>query len=141
MRRLAQLVLLLACSPWEAAAAGGAEDSDRPFNLVIINCDDLGWGDLGSYGNREIRTPRLDRLACEGTRFTSFYSAQPVCSASRAALLTGCYSNRVGISGALPPNARRGIHEAETTLGELLKSRGHATAIYGKWHLGDDPRF
>jgi len=141
MRRLAPIALLVACLTSEPAAAGGAENSDRLFNLVIINCDDLGWGDLGSYGNREIRTPRLDRLACEGTRFTSFYSAQPVCSASRAALLTGCYSNRVGISGALPPNARRGIHEDETTLGELLKSRGHTTAIYGKWHLGDDLRF
>jgi len=139
MRSLS-LALAVACFPGPGGPARAAEP-EPPFNLVIINCDDLGWGDLGSYGNREIRTPRIDRLACEGTRFTSFYAAQPVCSASRAALLTGSYANRIGIAGALPPNARHGIHEDETTLGEILKSRGYATAIFGKWHLGDAPRF
>lgn len=108
----------------------------RPPNVVIVFCDDLGWGDLGCYGARGIRTPRLDRLAREGTRFTSFYVAQPVCSASRAALLTGCYPNRLGIHGALSPNSRIGLNTNEWTLARLLKARGYATGMMGKWHLG-----
>ena len=110
-------------------------------NIVLIYADDLGWGDLGCYGSRNIRTPHLDKLARQGVRFTSFYVAQPVCSASRAALLTGCYPNRIGIHGALGPNSRIGISSNEVTLAELLKSAGYATAIFGKWHLGDSPRF
>src|SRR3954452_22341052 len=86
-----------------------------PPNVVIIYADDLGYGDLGCYGNTRIKTPNLDRMAAEGMRFTSFYVAQPVCSASRAALLTGCYPNRIGIAGALGPNARVGISDNEMT--------------------------
>ncbi|MBI2925031.1 MAG: sulfatase [Verrucomicrobia bacterium] len=112
-----------------------------PPNIVLIFADDLGWGDLGCYGARGFRTPNLDRLAEQGTRFTSFYVSQPVCSASRASLLTGCYANRLGIHGALGPNAKHGIHKNEVTLGELLKSRGYATAIFGKWHLGRPVEF
>lgn len=118
-----------------------SEEPPPPPNIVLIFADDLGYGDLGCYGARGYRTPNLDRLAKEGVRFTDFYVAQAVCSASRAALLTGCYSNRVGILGALGPNARQGINDHETTLAELLKSRGYATAIYGKWHLGHHPQF
>lgn len=110
-------------------------------NLVLIFADDLGYGDLGVYGAREWETPHLDRLAQEGIRFSRFYVAQPVCTASRAALLTGCYPSRVGLHGALSPNARIGIHSNEVTLAELLKSRGYATAIFGKWHLGHHPEF
>jgi len=108
----------------------------RPPNVVVIFCDDLGWGDVGCYGAKGIRTPNIDRLAREGTRFTRFYVAQAVCSASRAALLTGCYPNRIGIHGALGPHQRIGLNPDETTLAEVLKSGGHATGMFGKWHLG-----
>lgn len=110
-------------------------------NVVIIYMDDLGYGDLSCYGALDYRTPNIDRLANEGIRFTNFLSAQAVCSASRVALLTGCYSNRVGFWGAYGPNAKVGIHEDETTLAELVKAKGYATAIFGKWHLGDNKKF
>jgi arylsulfatase A-like enzyme len=106
-----------------------------------VFADDLGYGDLGAYGAPRIRTPHIDRLASEGVRFTDFYAAQAVCSASRAALLTGAYPNRIGILGALHPASTNGIADAETTLAEILKARGYATAIYGKWHLGHLPPF
>jgi arylsulfatase A len=122
-------------------AAAPLVGADRPPNVVLIYADDLGYGDLGCYGNKVIRTPNLDRLATEGVRFTDFYVAQAVCSASRTALLTGCYPNRVGILGALGPAARHGIHDRETTLAEVLKAKGYATAIFGKWHLGHHPQF
>lgn len=114
---------------------------DGPPNVVLIFADDLGYGDLACFGAEKIQTPNLDRMANEGMRFTSFYVSQAVCSASRAALLTGCYSNRVGILSALGPNAKHGINENETTLAELVKTRDYATAIYGKWHLGHHPQF
>src|SRR5205823_7925063 len=119
----------------ETASAG------RHPNIVIIFADDAGYGDLGCYGSKSIDTPNLDRMAREGVRFTDFYVPQAVCSASRAALLTGCYPNRVGIQGALGPAASHGISDQEKTLAEVLKPRGYATAIYGKWHLGHHPRF
>ena len=114
-----------------------ARAAGRPPNIVLILMDDLGYGDLGSYGAVDLRTPNLDRLAAEGMRFTNYLSAQPVCSASRAALLSGCYPNRIGISGALYPGAPHGIAKEETLLPEMLKSKGYATGIFGKWHLGD----
>jgi len=110
-------------------------------NVVIIFTDDQGYQDLGCFGSPDIKTPNLDRMAAEGMRFTSFYVGQPVCSASRAALLTGCYPNRVGILGALGPKSKTGISSNELTLAELLRARGYASAIYGKWHLGDAPEF
>jgi len=109
-------------------------------NFVIIFVDDMGYADISPYGARS-RTPNLARMAKEGVRFTDFYVAQPVCSASRAALLTGCYPNRIGILGALNPYSKEGIHSDELTLAEVLKTRGYATAIYGKWHLGYQPQF
>jgi arylsulfatase A-like enzyme len=115
--------------------------AERPPNVVIVFADDLGYGDIGCFGNKSIRTPNIDRLATEGVRFTDFYVAQAVCSASRTALLTGCYPNRVGILGALGPNAQHGIHDNETTIAEVLKAKGYATAIYGKWHLGHHRQF
>lgn len=118
-----------------------ASGAERPPNLVLIYCDDLGYADIGPFGAQGYETPHLDRMAAEGMKFTRFVTAAAVCSASRAALLTGCYPQRVGILGALGPGARVGIHEDEILIPELLKQRGYATAIFGKWHLGDHPRF
>jgi len=115
--------------------------AERPPNVVIVFADDLGYGDIGCFGNTVIRTPNIDRIAAEGVKFTDFYVAQAVCSASRTALLTGCYPNRVGILGALGPLSKIGIHERETTIAEMLKAKGYATAIFGKWHLGHHPQF
>ena len=121
---------------------GGALNvAAKPPNIVLIFCDDLGYADIGCFGAKGYRTPNLDRLARQGTRFTSFYAAQAVCSASRAALLTGCYPNRIGIHGALGPGSKTGLSADETTLAEVLKPRGYATAIFGKWHLGRAAQF
>jgi len=116
------------------------EPSDGP-NVVLILTDDQGYRDVGVFGAPHIETPNLDRLAGEGVKLTSFYAAQAICSASRAAILTGCYPNRIGIHNALMPDSDIGLNPSETTLAELLKSRGYATAIIGKWHLGDRPEF
>ena len=110
-------------------------------NIVIIFTDDQGYGDVGVYGATQFTTPHLDKLANEGIRFTHFYSAQAVCSASRAGLLTGCYPNRVGIFGALGPKHTVGINENEMTIAELVKQKGYATAVFGKWHLGHHEKF
>lgn len=110
-------------------------------NIVIIFTDDQGYADVGVFGAKGFTTPNLDRMAKGGRRFTNFHVAQPVCSASRAALLTGAYPNRIGIQGALDPSARHGINSSEMTLAELVKQRGYATAIFGKWHLGHRPEF
>ncbi|MCA9270658.1 MAG: sulfatase, partial [Planctomycetales bacterium] len=118
-----------------------AEDAAKLPNIVVIFTDDQGYGDLGCFGAKGYKTPNIDRMAAEGTKFTSFYVAQAVCSASRTALLTGCYPNRVGIQGALGPSARHGINDDETLLSEICKQRGYATAAFGKWHLGHHPQF
>lgn len=110
-------------------------------NIVIILADDLGYGDLGCQGAVGFQTPNIDRMAREGIRFTNFRVAQPVCTASRAALLTGCYPNRIGLEGALNHTSLVGINSSETLLSELCRSRGWATAIFGKWHLGHRPIF
>ncbi len=107
-----------------------------PPNVVIMFADDLGYADIAAFGDPPYSTPNLNQLAENGVRLTSFYVSQPVCSASRASLLTGSYANRIGIHQALGPGNTHGIHEDEITLGELFQSRGYATAIYGKWHLG-----
>jgi len=132
-------LLALAVAAIPAGSVAAAEKS-RPPNVVIILADDMGYGDAGCYGGK-IKTPNLDKMAKDGIRFTDFHVAQPVCSASRAALLTGCYPNRIGISGALNPNSKVGISDNEMTLAQLVKQRGYATAIYGKWHLGHHPQF
>ncbi|MBL9127025.1 MAG: sulfatase [Verrucomicrobiales bacterium] len=119
----------------------GAAEPTRPPNIVVVFCDDLGYGDVGCFGATSVRTPNIDRLAREGVRLTDFYVAQAVCSASRTALLTGCYPNRVGIAGALGPGARHGLHPEERTVADVLKARGYATAAVGKWHLGHHPPF
>ncbi len=121
--------------------ATAAPAADRPPNIVLVFADDLGYADVGVFGAKGFRTPHIDRLADEGVLFTDFYVAQAVCTASRAALLTGSYPQRVGLTGAIGPRARHGISADETTLAEVLKGRGYATAIYGKWHLGHRPPF
>lgn len=106
-------------------------------NVVLIFMDDLGFGDFESYGGTGYQTPHTNKMAAEGMRFTHFYVSQPVCSASRAALLTGSYSNRVGISGALMPWSTRALNPTEETIAEVLKKKGYRTGMVGKWHLGD----
>jgi len=110
-------------------------------NVVIILTDDQGYADVGVFGARGFQTPNLDWLASQGCVFRNFHVAQPICTASRTALLTGCYPNRIGLHGALPPNSKVGINSTEMTLADVLKQRGYATAIFGKWHLGDAPQF
>jgi len=115
-------------------------------NIILINCDDLGYGDLGCYGSTQNNTPHLDQLAEQGRRFTDFYMASPVCSPSRGAMMTGCYPPRVGFGDfdgewVLFPGQRCGLNPKEQTLGKLLKQAGYATAHIGKWHCGDQPEF
>src|SRR5436309_849158 len=112
----------------------------RPPNIVFIYADDLGYGDLGVYGS-QIRTPNLDRMAAGGVRFTQFYSANPVCSPSRAALLTGRYPTRAGVPRVLFPTDTIGLSLSETTMAQMLKGAGYRTMCIGKWHLGHQPQF
>ncbi len=117
------------------------KSSNQQPNFVVVFIDDMGYGDIGTQGATGWTTPNLDKMAAEGMRFTNFYSAQPVCSASRAGLLTGCYPNRIGFSGALFPSDTVGINSNETTIAEMLKEKGYATAVFGKWHLGHHKEF
>jgi arylsulfatase len=117
-----------------------ATAADTP-NVILIVADDMGYADAACYGAKGVRTPNIDRLATEGTRFTSFCVAQSVCTASRAALMSGCYPNRIGMAGALNHTSTVGIHPDETLLPELFRAKGYATAHYGKWHLGTRPVF
>jgi arylsulfatase A-like enzyme len=119
--------------------------SQQP-NIILINCDDLGYGDLGCYGSTVNRTPNLDQMAAEGIRMTDFYMASPVCSPSRGAMLTGCYPNRIGFGmfediPVLFPGQSIGLNPEENTIARLLKKQGYATKIIGKWHCGDQPAF
>lgn len=123
-----------------------ATDFSRP-NIILILCDNLGYGDVGCYGSRLHRTPHIDRLAIEGMRFTDLYAASGVCTPSRGALMTGCHPRRVNLhvsdtgASVLQPVSSKGLHPDEITIAEILKSRGYATAIFGKWHLGDQLPF
>jgi arylsulfatase len=110
-------------------------------NVIIVFIDDEGYGDVGCYGATGFETPNLDQMANEGMRFTNFYAAQPVCSASRAGLLTGCYPNRIGFSGALFPHHTTGLNPDELTIAEMFKEQGYATACFGKWHMGWQKEF
>lgn len=120
--------------------------AERP-NVVLINCDNLGYGDVGPFGSTRMRTPHLDRMAAEGVRFTDFYATSGVCTPSRASLLTGCYPRRVNLHVdergglVLRPVSPKGLHPDEITIAEILKAQGYATACIGKWHLGDQPEF
>src|SRR6058998_3782142 len=109
-------------------------------NIVLILADDLGYGDLGSYGSR-IPTPNLDRMFQEGVRFSQFYSASAVCSPARASVLTGRYGVRCGVPGVLLPTDSGGLAKTETTIAQMLKTAGYKTMCIGKWHLGSTPQF
>jgi len=117
---------------------GGRRQNDLP-NIVIIFADDQGYRDLGCFGSPLVETPNIDSLAEQGMRFTSFYSAYCVCSASRASLMTGCYQPRVSMPGVLGPHSKVGLHPDEVTIADMLKTKGYATMCIGKWHLGDAP--
>ncbi|MFT7677102.1 MAG: arylsulfatase A [Planctomycetota bacterium] len=120
--------------------AGPGTEAQRPPNIVILFTDDQGYGDLSSYGHPTIHTPHLDALAAGGTKLTQFYVASPVCSPSRAALLTGCYPKRVGMhKHVIFPQYDYGLHTDEVTLADMLKGEGYATGCFGKWHLGHRP--
>src|SRR5712692_6817337 len=124
----------------QASVARLAAAPERSPNIVFIYADDLGYGDLGCYGGG-IRTPNLDAMARDGIRFTHFYSANPVCSPSRAALLTGRYPTRVGVPRVLFPTDTTGLQDTETTMAQMLNSKTYKTMCIGKWHLGHLPRY
>jgi arylsulfatase A-like enzyme len=132
MKRLVTLLLAAAC-------CGATLAADKP-NVVIIFIDDMGYGDIGPYGATKQKTPQLDRMAAEGMKLTSFYAA-PVCSVSRAQLLTGCYGPRIDVPGVYGPGGARGLNPKEITIAEHLKDLGYATLCVGKWHVGDQPEF
>ena len=133
LKRIIYLILLLVIFSCE-------KNNNKP-NIVFILADDLGYGDLSSYGSETIETTNIDKLAEDGVKLTSYYAAQPVCSASRAAILTGAYPNRIGIYNAFGPTSNSGINHDEYTLAEMLKDNGYKTGIFGKWHLGSIKEF
>ena len=140
MRLFKNNICLLALALFFVSSCSLEPISKTP-NVIFILTDDMGFSDLGSYGSKMINTPNLDLLASEGALLNSYYSSQAVCSASRASILTGSYPNRIGISGALGPNSKTGINPNEFLMSEMFKQQGYNTAIYGKWHLGDNPKF
>ena len=131
-----KLMLLTAASAF--SMAGIAADYT---NIVLINLDDVGYGDFSFNGAYGYTTPNIDKMAAEGIRFTHFLVGQPISGASRAGLLTGCYPNRIGFSGAPGPDSNYGVHPEEMTIAEVLKQKGYSTAIFGKWHLGSQKEF
>ncbi len=132
---LGRMGLALGAGQLATSHTAGAE-TKRPPNFVVIFADDLGYGDLGCYGAEKIKTPNLDQMAQEGLKFTSFYVCAPVCSPSRAGLLTGRYPIRSGLTRVLFPNSKSGIDDSERTIADVLKKSGYTTACIGKWHLG-----
>ena len=133
LKRIIYLLILLAIF--------SCEKNNNSPNIVFILTDDLGYGDLSSYGSERVETTNIDKLAEDGVKLTSYYAAQPVCSASRAAILTGAYPNRLGIYNAFGPTSDSGISHNEYTLAEMLKDNGYKTGIFGKWHLGSKKEF
>lgn len=133
---------IIACQAPERQAA---VNERLPLNFVIIFCDDLGYGDLSSFGNPTIHTPHLDRMVAEGQKWTQFYVADPVCTPSRSALMTGRYPIRTGMTSkqrpVLFPNSGSGLQQDEITIAEVLKQKNYATGMVGKWHLGHLPEY
>ncbi len=149
-----QIALAGACAlPLASAGAGNSLEikMKKKPNIILINCDDLGYGDLGCYGSQRNHTPTIDALAAEGTRFTDFYMPASVCSPSRAGMYTGCYPARIGFDTfdglnahnkpVLCPGDPTGLNPSEITFAEILKEQGYATKLVGKWHCGDQPEF
>ena len=141
---------LLICSTLTLALVGShirAAEAARKPNFIVIFCDDLGYADIGPFGSKNHRTPNIDRMAAEGMKLTNFYSTCGVCTPSRSSLMTGCYPKRIGLhenekgQWVLFPGNQRGLHPNEVTIAEILKQQGYATAIVGKWHLGDQKEF
>ncbi len=125
----------------KALTAAANKGKERLPNFVIIFIDDMGYADVGCFGAEGYETPNIDRLAADGVRFTDFYAAASSCTPSRAALMTGCYPQRVGLPHVLGPGAKIGISDDEVTIAQMLKPLGYSTACYGKWHLGHHPQF
>jgi len=137
MKQLLTIALILSAFCGPSLAAG--KNNAKP-NIVIIFIDDMGYADIGPFGATKQKTPQLDRMAAEGMKLTSFYAA-PVCSVSRAQLLTGCYGQRIDVPGVYFPGASSGLNPKEHTIAERLKELGYATMCIGKWHVGDQPEF
>ena len=141
------IFLIITFSVSSVHAQIGTVETDQPIaskrpNFVIILTDDQGYGDLSCFGSKDVQTPRIDQMAAEGTKLTSFYMAAPYCTSSRAALLTGCYPKRIGMAGGVFLAAdKRGLNPQEITIAEVLRSAGYRTGMFGKWHLGDQPVF
>ena len=132
---LVTLILFFLCQTTRAGS------SKRAVNIILVYLDDMGYGDLTITGATGYSTPHIDRMASEGVFFSHYYSPQAVCSASRAGLLTGCYPNRIGFSGALDHSSKTGISNEEETIAQMLKKEGYATGAFGKWHLGCQEQF
>lgn len=135
------IILLFTIFTLYQMASGDGLKSEEPPNVIIIFVDDMGYADISPFGAKEGLTPHLDKMAEGGMKFTNFYSSFATCTRSRASLLTGTYSARLGIRGNFLPNDNEGLNPQETTIAELLKQKDYRTAAYGKWHLGDNPKF
>ena len=133
MKSLLTILLIL-----NAAFCVSAQN--RIPNFIVIFADDQGYRDLGCFGSPNIKTPNIDQMAKDGIRFTDFYSGYCVCSASRASLLTGCYQPRISMRGVLGPHSKIGLNPEEVTIADMLKQKDYATAMVGKWHVGDRPQ-
>src|SRR4051812_17054694 len=118
-----------------------ARAADKPINILHIVADDVGYDDLSCFGAPKIKTPNIDKLAAQGMKFTNFYAPAAICTPTRAALMTGCYAQRVGLERVLFPNDNIGLSEHELTIADVLKARGYATGCIGKWHLGHATAF
>ncbi len=138
---LSLIIAIIGIACQSSSQDTNSSEEVRKPNIVIIFTDDQGYEDLRCFGSPDINTPHIDKMAREGLKMTNFYATQGVCSASRAALLTGCYSNRIGVHGAYSPYVKKGLNPDEVTIAEVLKPLGYTTAIYGKWHLGSEPEF
>ena len=142
-----RVISLIALFVLNVSSLAANPSDERPPNVIVIFCDNLGYGDIEPFGSEVHRTPHLNRMAEEGRKFTHFYVSSGVCTPSRASLMTGCYAQRVGMhhnprdGQVLRPVSPYGLHPDELTIAEVLKQRGYATAIFGKWHLGDQPEF
>lgn len=136
MSRSLSIALLLFVLPLSTLMIGGRVQAAEKPNIILIFTDDQGYGDIGVYGATGFKTPTLDRMAEQGVRFTDFYVNCPVCSGSRAAMLTGCHYQRVSMRAVMFPGNKTGLHPNEITIADMLKTKGYATACIGKWHQG-----